>query len=72
MNTELICGQEGYTGIVELKPSSHDDETVAEDDPEAVQLMIDFFYLGDFDPDVVTKHLSTSSADEVDANTQHT
>lgn len=29
--------------------------------------MIDFFYLGDYDPDVITKHSSTSSADEIDS-----
>jgi hypothetical protein len=42
INIKLICGQEGHTGVVELKPASHDDEAVAEDDPEAVRLMIDF------------------------------
>jgi hypothetical protein len=29
--------------------------------------MIDFFYLGDYDPDVITKHSSTSPADENNA-----
>jgi hypothetical protein len=46
INIKLICGQEGHTGVVELEPASHDDEAVAEDDPEAVRLMIDFrFFL---------------------------
>ena len=27
--------------------------------------MIDFFYLGDYDPDVITRHSSTSSANEI-------
>lgn len=67
MDNELICGKEGYTGVVKLKPASHDGEAVAEDDPDAVRLMIDFFYLGDYDPDVITKHSPTSSADEIDS-----
>jgi hypothetical protein len=67
INNELIRGQEGHTGVVELEPASQDDEAVAEDDPEAVRLMIDFFYLGDYDPDVITKHSSTSSANEIDS-----
>jgi len=29
--------------------------------------MIDFFYLGDYDPEVITKHSSTNSADELDS-----
>lgn len=66
INNGLIRGQEGHTGVVELEPASHDDEAVAEDDPEAVRLMIDFFYLGDYDPDVITKHSFTSSTNEID------
>jgi hypothetical protein len=65
----MICVQEGNTGVVELKPASHGDEALAEGDPEAVRLMIDFSYLGDYDPDVITKHSSTSPADENNATT---
>lgn len=67
IDIKLICVQEGHTGIVELKSANHDDEAVAEDDPEAVRLMIDYLYLGDYDLDVITKHPCTSPAVENNA-----
>ncbi|KAI7394256.1 hypothetical protein KC328_g6227 [Hortaea werneckii] len=57
--------KEGDTGVIELRPASHyGDDAIAEDDPEAVRLMIDYFYLGDYNPEVITKDPSISAADE--------
>ncbi|KAI6809619.1 hypothetical protein KC342_g18313 [Hortaea werneckii] len=57
--------KEGDTGVIELRPASHyGDDAIAEDDPEAVRLMIDYFYLGDYDPEVITKDPSISATDE--------
>jgi hypothetical protein len=42
--------QEGETGIIELKAVSDECPDAADDDPRAVKLMIDYLYLGDYDP----------------------
>jgi hypothetical protein len=58
-----MCGQEGHTSVIELEPASHDDNDIAKDDPDAVRLMIDYFYLSDYDPEVITRSSSTIAAD---------
>lgn len=67
-DTKLICTQEGHTGVIELKPVTNDNDEIAADDPEAVRLMIDYFYLSDYDPDLVTKDSSTGAADGSDVD----
>lgn len=65
----LIYGQEGLTGVVELKAANvADDDAIAEDDPEVVRLMIDYLYLNDYDPDLITGRPPSDAACERDAD----
>lgn len=51
----LTAVQEGNSGLIELKAAVDDDDAVAEDNPQAVQLMIDYLYLRDYDPKSVNE-----------------
>jgi hypothetical protein len=42
--------QEGQTDRIELKAAEGDRPDLADDDPKAVKLMIDYLYLDDYDP----------------------
>jgi hypothetical protein len=42
--------QEGQTNRIELKAAEGDRPDLADDDPKAVKLMIDYLYLDDYDP----------------------
>lgn len=42
--------QEGHTGVIELKAAEGDHPDLASDDPRAVKLMVDYLYLGEYDP----------------------
>jgi hypothetical protein len=65
---ELNSEQEGQTGVIELKAANDDGDAIAEDDPDAVRLMIDYFYLSDYDPGLVTETLSTDAANNIDTD----
>jgi hypothetical protein len=50
--------QEGESGTIELKAFSDKCPDVADDDPRAVKLMIDYLYLRDYDP-ATTRQIET-------------
>jgi hypothetical protein len=50
--------QEGESGIIELKVFSNECPDVADDDPRAVKLMIDYLYLRDYDPATADEYKS--------------
>jgi hypothetical protein len=52
--------------VIELKAASNDDGVIAEDDPDAVRLMIDYFYLSDYDPTLITSASSMDAANKID------
>lgn len=53
------------TGVIELKPARDDDNHTADDDPKSVQLMVDYFYLGDYFPGLITGTKSRAAADAI-------
>lgn len=55
--------------MIELEPASHDgDDAIAKEDPEAVRLMIDYFYLSEYDPTLITSASPTIAANDIDTD----
>lgn len=54
--------QEGQNGVIELKAAEGDCPDVGKDDPRAVKLMMDYFYLADYDPGTISASQTASPA----------
>ncbi|KAK4895211.1 hypothetical protein LTR49_028293 [Elasticomyces elasticus] len=61
----LTCKPEEDTNLIELKVVENGDDAIREDDPEAVELMVDYLYLGDYDPNSITEDPPCESSDDV-------